>query len=57
LRRHGLVVKKRAEGGRYAPEGGRYAPEGYAVTLVIPGVLQLAARAWLVPMRESRPTS
>jgi hypothetical protein len=35
---------------------GRYAAEGYAAALLILGVLQLAAIAWLVPMREPRPT-
>ena len=30
---------------------GRYAPEGYAAAFLILGALQLAALAWLVPMR------
>jgi MFS family permease len=41
----------------YPVADGRYAPEGYAAAFVILGVLQLAALAWLAPMRESRPTS
>ena len=35
---------------------GRYAPEGYAAAFLILGALQLAALAWLAPMRESGPT-
>lgn len=41
----------------YPVADGRYAPEGYAMAFAILGVLQLAAIAWLLPMRESRPTS
>ena len=41
----------------YPVTDGRYAPEGYAAALFGLGVLQLAALAWLAPMRESRPTA
>ena len=41
----------------YPVSDGRYAPEGYAAALFGLGVLQLAVLAWLMPMRESRPTS
>ncbi len=41
----------------YPVTDGRYAPEGYAAALFSLGVLQLAALAWLAPMRESRPTA
>ena len=34
---------------------GRYAPEGYAAAFLILALLQLAAIAWLLPMREARP--
>ena len=40
----------------YPVVDGRYAPAGYAVALFSLGFLQLAALAWLMPMRESRPT-
>lgn len=36
----------------YPSEPGRYAPEGYATALTILAVLQLAAIAWLLPLRE-----
>lgn len=36
----------------YPVTDGRYSPEGYAAALFGLGVLQLAALAWLVPMRE-----
>jgi len=36
----------------YPVADGRYAAEGYAAAFVILGVLQLAALAWLAPMRE-----
>jgi hypothetical protein len=35
----------------YPVADGRYAPEGYAAAFLILGVLQLAAIAWLLPMR------
>jgi MFS family permease len=38
----------------YPVVDGRYAAEGYAAALLILGVLQLAAIAWLLPMREAR---
>jgi predicted MFS family arabinose efflux permease len=41
----------------YPVTDGGYAPEGYAAALFALAVLQLAALAWLAPMRESRPTS
>ncbi len=41
----------------YPVADGRYAPEGYAMAFAILGVLQLVAIAWLLPMRESRPTN
>ena len=41
----------------YPVTDGRYAPEGYAAALFTLAALQLAALAWLAPMRESRPTS
>src|SRR5688500_4334156 len=38
---------------RYYPAAeGRHAPEGYAVALALLAALQLAALAWLLPMRE-----
>jgi MFS family permease len=36
----------------YPSEPGRYAPEGYAMALGILTALQLAALAWLLPLRE-----
>jgi MFS family permease len=36
----------------YPAADGRYAPEGYAAALAILAVLQLAALAWLLPMRQ-----
>jgi len=39
----------------YPAADGRYAPEGYAVALAILAALQLAAVAWLLPMRPPRP--
>jgi len=39
----------------YPVADGRYAPEGYAAAFIVLGVLQLAALAWLAPMREARP--
>lgn len=36
----------------YPVTDGRYAPEGYAAAFLFLGVLQLAALAWLAPMRE-----
>jgi MFS family permease len=41
----------------YPAADGRYAPEGYAVAFGILGVLQLAALAWLLPMREPKPAA
>jgi MFS family permease len=41
----------------YPVTDGRYSPEGYAAALFGLGLMQLAALAWLAPMRESRPTS
>ena len=41
----------------YPVTDGRYAAEGYAAALLLLGALQLAALAWLAPMRESRPQS
>jgi sugar phosphate permease len=41
----------------YPVVDGRYAPEGYAVALVAIGVLQLAALAWLMPLREKAPAA
>lgn len=38
----------------YPVTDGRYSPDGYAVALFSLGVLQLAAVAWLMPMREAR---
>ncbi len=35
-------------------EGGRYAPEGYGLALLALGALQVAALAWLLPLREAR---
>jgi predicted MFS family arabinose efflux permease len=36
----------------YPASDGRYAPEGYAAALAVLAALQLAALAWLLPMRE-----
>jgi MFS family permease len=36
----------------YPVTDGRYAPEGYAVALFALGAMQIAALAWLAPMRE-----
>jgi hypothetical protein len=41
----------------YPVTDGRYSPDGYTTALFSLSVLQLAALAWLMPMRESRPTS
>lgn len=38
----------------YPVTDGRYSPDGYAVALFSLGVLQVAAVAWLMPMREAR---
>ena len=38
----------------YPAADGRYAPEGYAAALAILAALQLAALAWLLPMRLAR---
>jgi hypothetical protein len=35
----------------YPVADGRYAPEGYAAAFITLGVLQIAALAWLLPMR------
>lgn len=40
----------------YPEVDGRYAAGAYATAFMILGVLQLAAIAWLLPMRDSRPT-
>jgi hypothetical protein len=34
---------------------GRYAPEGYAAALLAIGVAQVAALAWLLPLRDRAP--
>jgi predicted MFS family arabinose efflux permease len=39
----------------YPATGGGYAPEGYAMALGILAVLQIAALAWLMPMRTPQP--
>ncbi|HYN12924.1 MAG TPA: MFS transporter, partial [Burkholderiales bacterium] len=36
----------------YPVADGRYAPEGYATALAIIAALQLAALAWLLPLKE-----
>jgi hypothetical protein len=41
----------------YPSADGRYAPEGYALAFGILAVLQLAALAWLAPMREPKPAA
>lgn len=38
----------------YPVTEGRYSPEGYASAFLVLGVAQLAAIAWLLPMREPR---
>jgi MFS family permease len=38
----------------YPATEGRYAPEGYAVALLAIGVLQVAALAWLLPLRAAQ---
>jgi MFS family permease len=38
----------------YPVNDGRYAPDGYAAAFLVLGALQLAALAWLAPMREPR---
>jgi hypothetical protein len=38
----------------YPAIDGRYAAEGYAVALIAIGVLQVAALAWLLPLRAAR---
>jgi predicted MFS family arabinose efflux permease len=38
----------------YPVTDGRYSPEGYAVALFALAAMQIAALAWLAPMRESR---
>jgi predicted MFS family arabinose efflux permease len=41
----------------YPASGGQYSPDGYAMALWILAALQLAALAWLLPMREPKPAA